>query len=273
MPGFASYQSLAQATQDGHVDEFGWSKVVAAPQGAGAWYSLWKAAGVPTAGADPAATPGIAYVNEPGAITFPNVASLRRFVSQMRISASSQSGTSVMVYDRLTGVGSVPINSIGNKTVNSVALPRYTDGRDVQVWLEAPTALSVNLNTVFSLSSYTNQNGVSGRVGSNIVPPFATLPAGSLIGPMPLETGDLGVRSVEVGLSIAGVIPASGAVNVILIRPLLYLPWVSSPNERDLVLMTTLLPRVYDGASLGLAFLSGSTAAGNIMGTLSTVWG
>jgi uncharacterized membrane-anchored protein YitT (DUF2179 family) len=51
------------------------------------------------------------------------------------------------------------------------------------------------------------------------------------------------------------------------------LGYVSSPNERDEILMTTLFPRIFDGASLGLAFLSGSTSGGNIQGTISTVWG
>lgn len=272
MAGFASYQSLVSNVVGGLTDTFAITKTLQAPQGAGAWYSSWLQAGCPAAGSNPASTPGTSYVSATGAITFPDVTPQRRFLTQLALNVVGQPMT-LMVYDRLVGIGSIAINASGNKTVNSVALPRYADGTGVQVWLEAPSALSVNVGTLFNLSSYTNQDGVVGRSGATIAPPFATLPAGSMIGPLPLQAGDLGVRSVEVGLNIGGVIPAAGTINVVLIKPLAFLVGISSPNERDQILMTTHFPRIFDGASLGLAFHSFSTAAATYMGTLSTVWG
>lgn len=275
MPGFASYQQLAVSTQVGRSATSALYKAAQAPQGAGAWYSSWTQAGVPAAGANPASTPGTAYVSAAGAFTFPDVAPQRRYLSQVMLTPSSQPMT-LMVYDRLVGVGSLSITSAGSRTVNSVPLPRYAgaDSVGVQAWIEVPSALTVSTALQLSLSSYTNQDGVAGRAGTAVNPPFATLPAGSLIGPLPLQAGDTGVRSVEVGLGVGGTVPATGVVNLLLLRPLTYLfAFAGNANERDQIVVTTKLPRVHDGASLAFAFLAGSTTAFSYWGTLATVWG
>lgn len=276
MPGFPTYQDLATAaTSAGRGQTTGYNKTLQAPQGAGAWYSSWAQAGVPSAGANPASTPGTAYTSAAGAITFPAVAPQRRFLTQVLLTPSSQPIT-LFIYDRLVGVGSLSITTVGNRTVNSVALPRYTgtDSAGVQAWIEVPTALTVSTALQLSLSSYTNQDGVAGRIGAAINPPFTTLPAGSLLGPLPLQAGDTGIRSVEVGLGVGGTVPASGSVNLLLLKPLTYLYAAGSgPNERDQVLVCTKLPRIYDGASLALGFFSFAAVAQSCWGTISTVWG
>lgn len=271
MPGFATYKGLAT----GNSETVAYYKTLQTTQAAGLWYSSWAQSGNPAAGSNPAGTPGVSYVGASGAVTFPDVSPQKRFLTQVMLVTAGQ-GTSVMIYDRLVGVGSIAINSTGNKTVNSVALPRYSgiDSLGVQAWIEFPSALTVSTALQISLSSYTNQNGVSGRSGAAISPVYTTVPAGSLFGPLPLQSGDLGVRSVEIGLGVAGTVPASGSVNLILIKPIVHLLGpVIQPHEHDYILMKTKLPRIYDGASLAFAAFSSSTVSGSYGGTLTTAWG
>lgn len=120
-------------------------------------------------------------------------------VIPVRFNASCQSNSAtgaIRLHDRLVGVGSIDPTTTGDKDVNSTALTRYTSGEDVQVWVEVQVVPSTNA-IVCSLSSYTNQNGTGGRAGGTVTFPTATLDVGNLVGPMPLQSGDTGVRSVE----------------------------------------------------------------------------
>lgn len=271
MPGFTTYADLKAEIEAGKTFTYEFHKVSTAPEVTGGWHSIWRVANRPAAGADPAGTPGAAYTDSAGSMFFPNVSTDQKYLISMG-GVASQACT-LMLYDRLVGVGGISVASTGNKTINSAALPRYTDGVDVQVWLEVSTATTTTAPVV-NLNSYTANDAVgAGRTGGSITFPAAATNVDSLIGPMPLQVGDKGVKSVEVGLNV-GTAASAGVVSVILIKPLAYLNLFQHTwAELDYVLNMSVFPRVYDGASLALAMWAGTTSATTVMGQIRIAYG
>lgn len=268
MPGFASYDELInKITAAAQATDFHFHKASSALQGAGWWHSLWKATGTPAAGSDPAATPGTQYnASSAGALSFSNVSPMTRH--GLSFGAVASQNLTLMVYDRLVGVSGISLATTGVKTVNSTALPRYTDGVGVQPWLEVTTATTTTAPNV-NLNSYTNDSGVAGRSGTGLTFPAAATVLTAAIGPLPPQAGDKGVRSVE-SLNVATA-AAAGVVNLILIKPLEYIPLTQSIwNERDLVMQFSKLPRIYDDACLGLMLFASGTTSSQAWGQIKT---
>lgn len=272
MAGFTSYDDIInEITVNGKKYEWNFFKVPSAAEAAGVWHSLWTAVGTPGAGAAPATTPGTVYDDAAGSINFPDQASDQKHL--LALAGMSSQHATLMLYDRLVAVSGISVASTGNKTVNSDALPRYTDGVDVQVWLEVTTATTTTA-AVCSLNSYTANDSIgSGRSGGTITFPATATNQDVLVGPMPLQSGDRGVKSVEVGLNV-GTAASAGVVNVVLLKPLAFLPLTQGiSNERDLVLQITSMPRIYDGASLALAVCPGTSNNGNLWGRVVVGYG
>ena len=267
MAGFTSYDDLiTEMTTNGKTTSWEFVKTSSAPEGAGIWHSLWAAAGNPGAGSNPATTPGTSHDNTAGSIYFADTSTDQTHL--VTFGAMSSVAMNLMIYDRLVSVNQ-SIATTGDKTINSVALPRYTSGVGVYPFVEYSVASTAA--GVFSLSSYTNQAGTTARVGATVTPPAAVMNVNSIIW-MPIEAGDAGVRSVET-LNVATA-ATSATVNVVLCKPLAYLPlpantWV----ERDLVLQLTALPRLFDGHTLGLAYQATTTTTPTIWGQVRVAWG
>lgn len=269
MPGFTSYDDIiTEMTTNGKRNTIPFAKVGVAGL-VGVWESLWTAVGIPGAGSAPAGTTGTSYSKDNGSINFPDVSTDLRYL--LSFGATATQNCTLMLYDRLVGVSGISVASTGNKTVNSTAVPRYSGTAAVgnQVWLEVTTATTTTA-AVVSLNSYTNEGGTAGRAGGSLTFPAAATVLSSLVGPLPLQAGDLGVRSVEVGLNV-GTAASAGVVNVLIIRPIAFLPIIANVwNEVDLVLQLTQLERLFDGATLGLAMLHTVTTATNVWGKLIT---
>lgn len=272
MPGFSSYDDLiAEVTQNGKFYDLDFFKTGTAMQGAGVWHSFWKRVGMPAAGSDPATTPGTQYANTGGSINFP--AQATDFKHLLTFGCVATQSCTVMLYDRLVGVSALSLTTTGAKTVNSSALTRYTGtgARGVQAWLEVTTATTTT-QAVVNLNSYTNENGTTGQSGGNATFPAAATVVDTMI-QLPVGGSDQGIRSVEAGLNV-GTAAAAGAVNLVLIKPLVTIPLIQNIwNERDLVLDLTSLPRLFDGASLGLAVLAQSATAVNLTGKVRAAYG
>lgn len=267
MAGFTSYDDLiSEMTTNGKAISWEFVKTSSAPEAAGVWHTMWTAAGNPGAGSAPATTPGTSYDDTAGSMFFADTSPDTKHL--VTFGAVSTQAITLMVYDRLVAVNQ-SIATTGDKAINSTSLPRYTSGVGVFPFVEYSVASTAA--GVYSLSSYTNQAGTGGRVGAAVTPPAAAMNVGSMIW-MPIEGGDSGVRSVEtLNVNTA----ATGAtVNVVLCKPLAYVPlpantWV----ERDMVLQLTALPRVYDGASLALAFAATGTTAATVWGQVRVAYG
>jgi len=276
MPGFASYDDLiAEITTGGKLYDQAWYKAMTAAQGAGQWHSGWLGTGLPGAGAAPATTPGTKYagtlaVPVAGAINFPDQASDTKHL--LTVSAVPVLNMALMVYDRLYGVSAVSLITTGDRALDNgtIGIGRYTDGMGVLPALEITTATTTTAPKV-NLKLYTNELGA--QVGPG---PDFTLPAAATVLSymcfLPLLGESQGCRDVRtLNVVTAG---ATGVCNVVLIKPLAFLPLVANiGNERDLVLQLAALPRIYNGACLAFAYFASAVTATSIFGQLRVGYG
>lgn len=269
MPGFTSYDDLiTQITVNGFFDDRVSYKTGTTMQGAGFWHRTWIAAGYPAAGSEPAGTPGVAYSADTHAVTFPNVSTKQRY--GVSWGALSTQPTTLMLHDRLVGVGGLSSASVATTTVNSAALTRYTSGANVQAWLEVTTA-STTTQAVCLLNTYTGDVNGASQVGASLTWPAAATVKDCAIGPMPIAAGDTGVKACA-GVQITTANTA-GVFNFVQIRPLVYVPLVANQwNERDLVLQLAALPRIFDTACLGIYMMAAAVTAQNVQWQIRTAY-
>ena len=276
MPGFASYDDLiSEITAGGKIYNQDFYKAMTAAQAAGQWHSGWLGTGLPGAGVAPATTPGTKYVGTvlapvAGSINFPDQASDYKHL--LSFSGVSPLNCMLMVYDRLYGVSGVSLTTTGDRTLDNgtIGIDRYTDGVGVIPCLEVTTP-STTTAAVVNLKLYKDE------LGANVGPaPNFTLPALatvlSCLMPLPLLGASKGCRNVQ---TLNVVIATTNCVcNVVLIKPLAYLPIVGNiGNERDLVLQLAALPRIYNGACLAFAYFASATTVTNIFGQLRVGYG
>lgn len=161
---------------------------------------------------------------------------------------------------------------------NTVTLPRYTNGQGVKAMLVATNPYVGN--QLFQIT-YTNQNGEQNRV-SEWVTANATTNIGTLVnsgigdalrGPfIQLQVGDTGIRSVQ-GITFLG--PNGGLGALALVRPIATIAAtdVLTVSETDFLIDSPSLPKIYDGAFLGLiCYPNGSVATQPIFGEITTIW-
>lgn len=276
MAGFASVDDLInEVTANGKLLEEWFNKITTGSiQGEGTWTSLWRFGTLPVAGSDPATTPGTAYDNDDSGLAKwadQDPDEKRLMVIEGMLSSSNIQGR-IFLYDRLVGVSGLGLSSTGNKTVSSTALPRYTDGKGVEAWLEITTATATTAPIV-SINSYTDQDGNTGAAGPTLTFPAAATVANSLIGPLPLADGDYGIRAVStLNVATAG---SAGVCNLILLKPLAQLSISSVSGHFDLLGNLPSMPRIYDGATLGLAFVPdvGNSVTNQLWGRILAAYG
>lgn len=276
MAGFASRDDIIAELTAGKADVFNFYKVGSAPEAAGVWHSLWKGVGQPGAGANPAATPGTVHVSNDAADTAGAMFFADRTPDQKHLlsfGAVATQNCTLMLYDRLAGVSGISLASTGSKTINSGALSRYS-GADAglnEVWLEVSTA-GTTTAPIVNLNSYTSADGTTGLTGGSLTLPSTTMNVDSMV-QLPLNASEQGVRSVEAGLNVATAGTAI-VVNALILRPLARIPLLANVwNEVSFLDDVMGLPRIFDGATLGVAMLATGTTATNVWGTVSCAYG
>lgn len=167
---------------------------------------------------------------------------------------------------------------------NTLTLPRYTDGKGVRAFFSLSTANGTGSSN--HTYSYTNSSSAAGRTPSTVIAGTASAITGHMIhtgvaagnyGPfLPLAGGDDGVKSVEsFQNSVAS--GSAGFVDLVLCKPLAFIPITTAfiAAERDLLTQLPSLPRIYDGAVLGVIIQSGAviTSGTQWQGYIETVWG
>lgn len=272
MAGFASWDDLiSEATTGGKSLDWGFYKIAAsASQSVAGWSSLWTATGSPGAGSAPAGTPGAAYDSATGGITFANMTPDFKFC--LSLDAIANQNCTLMLYDRLVGVGGLVTTSTGNKTVSSAALTRYTStaATVVQAWLEVSTATTATAPAI-TMNSYTSGDGSSGQTGTAVTFPAAATVLGSFIR-LPEAAGKQGVQAVST-INV-GTASTLGAVSLVLLRPLAYLPLLASQgNKVNLALDFPSFLRIYDGATLGLAIFTSANVTTTVWGNINLAYG
>jgi hypothetical protein len=140
---------------------------------------------------------------------------------------------------------------------NTVTLPRYTDGKGVQVIAVTVAGRTGGQDFYFT---YTNSDGVPGRtsqtVRQNTISAIGTVATSSLstlamsgnpfIG---LQSGDTGVRSIE-SVTMLGV--DVGLFSLILVKPLArtQIREQTAPVEKDYLIEASDVPEIKDDAYL-----------------------
>lgn len=165
--------------------------------------------------------------------------------------------------------------------INTASLPRYADGVGVQIMAVVVAAHTAGLAQTF-ICSYTNQDGVSGRLTSP-VKLNNQFTNGTIIttaqaqnqcnGPfLPLQSGDTGVRSIQ-SLTMTGA--EVGLMTLVLVKPLaqMSLREAASPVEVDYLKDFSHLPEIKDDAYLNIICSpSGALSATPLHGEIQTAW-
>jgi hypothetical protein len=163
-----------------------------------------------------------------------------------------------MLVDRLVHTSGLSGTNVGAQTINSTALTRRTDAVGVMLALEVYTQIGATPQT--ATISYTNQNGTAGRSGTVAIPANAL--AGEFIGPMTLQAGDTGVKSVQT-LTLGGSTGTAGDFGITLYYILASIPYSANTiEERDQVLQLQNLPELKTDGCLALLTYATTTATG-----------
>lgn len=293
--GFAAVSEYAQSDEAGQVWLSSFRKAVAsAATTTSAWIDYTYFAGSPVANFY-ASTPLTAAVieSDKGIYTGGNVAPATKHIKNLMLMSAASGTTSVTngrqeiaLCDYLLYYPFIDTDAIGEEQVldNTVTLPRYGSGQVVAVAQSAASAIGQFTFT------YTNQDGVSGRV-SPINYTFIVAGGGQVVGAsgtgasynpfLYLQAGDTGVRSIEsVTMSAAG----GGLMCLVIVKPLLksVITEECRTNNAAFGSCTQLLPvihqarapRVMDGAVVGLlaSGYAGSLASSILAGILEVAW-
>lgn len=155
--------------------------------------------------------------------------------------------------------------------INNVSLPRYTDGNGVMI---LPVSVGSRTGGQTYQVTYTNQNGVSGRVSKltyqnnssaiNSIMASAAGASTNFTSPfVPLADGDTGVRSIESVQMISG--SDTGLMTFVLVKPLAthFVYDSLAANETDFATMYGgRLPVIEDDAYLNFVCLANGSYSG-----------
>lgn len=191
-----------------------------------------------------------------------------------RANASTAALSTLYVVDLLGCYPKIATNSGSVQSLtNTLTIPRYTDGKQVRAFFTINTANGANAQN-FAMT-YTAVGSVSGRSLGAVVANTASAITGHMgstgvaagnFGPfLPLSGGDAGIMSVQ-SAQFSAASASAGFVDLVLCVPLVAIPLTTAfvMAERNLVTELQSLPRVYDGAVLGLLIQTGGVvAAGN----------
>lgn len=260
---------------------------------AATWESLWAMAGDPQAGDLTGTALNAIQCNDStvGAVYHGgNVSADTKHLTKlgfMTIGTAVAPGY-VILYDRLLYYPQINASVNTNQAlVNGVGLPRYTDGKGVRMWIEVTTAFGVTTGVLtYGSSGYTNTADVTGRQHGVTVNTTASSAVNRLphsgstqnnnYNPfLPLQAGDLGVKSVQsIQFTTAH---ASGVCALVLGYPLASIPIAdaSSYAEREFCFQLPSFPRVYDGACLGLLMVGSGALNANtpFSADIEVAWG
>jgi len=277
---------VVDAELNGNVRNYIWRKTPSQATTAGIWFDLSMSPGMPVPkywfDAAPLTAKGIYQSTDGGFYHGPDVSPSEKYLRAITTQASPATALpmNAILCDYLLYYPTVDDGTTDAQVMdNSVTLPRYTDGKGVQI-----LAVTVGPRTggqSFTIS-YTNSDGVAGRTAAATTQNTSTV-LGSITGSntatinasnpfIGLQAGDSGVRSIE-SVTMLGV--DVGLMSLILVKPLAQTCFreITVPYEKDFLVPTTDLIRIYDNAFLNFLVLPlGTLAATVLRGDLKVIW-
>lgn len=138
-------------------------------------------------------------------------------LAKVRVAGDAQA--SVVIIDRLSHQGGLDGTSVAAQTTNlpTAALTRYTSGEGVMAALEINTNIGTGGATV--VASYTNTTPTAGRTTEAVGFGISNRSGSQVVVPLPLQSGDTGVVSVE-SVTLSGSSGTAGNFGVLLYMPL-----------------------------------------------------
>jgi hypothetical protein len=279
-------EQLVQAELDGKERRYTWRKTPSQASTAGLWFDLSMSPGRPVPkywfDAPPAIAKAVFYSTdgglEHGGGVSPSEKYLRLTTSIATVATALP--LTMVLCDYLLYYPSIDDSVLDEQVMdNTVTLPRYTDGKGVQVVAVSVAGRTGGARFYFT---YTNSDGVSGRVSQiafqNNSAALGTLQnngqntnvsANPFLG---LQNGDSGVRSIDSVVMLGADV---GLMTFILVKPLgtSVIRGIDAPVEKDYFLESGLIPQVKDDAYLSFFCLpQGTLAATVLMGDIKTVF-
>lgn len=287
---FKNFRALGQAFDAGKYWISSFRKVPASTATVtGQWYDYSYASGNPIPNYY-AASPLVAATLEPdkGIIVPRMSAGSHQYLHRLSVMSNGATASTQPIYllDYLLYYPFVDMDAAGEEqaVVNSVTLPRYTDGIGVQMMVvaQSPTVGGGRFTI-----NYTGTDDVAYTTGSMFC--GAAQPSGAIVSAVtatsgltpfvPLNAGVKGVKSVNwANFSVAN----GGLCAIVLVRPLettialesTSVAGIGSAVEKEALRLRGGIVEIKDGAFLGLLGqgVAGSLASSPLVGTIETVW-
>ena len=279
-------KQLIDAELEGRVRQYVWRKTPSQASTAGIWFDTSMSPGNPPAqyfiGGILSATV-LARSTDGGLYHGANVSPSTKYLRSITAMTSTATALPMplILCDYLLVYPFVDMSVTDQQDMtNTNVLTRYTDGDGVQV-MAVLTNAGVGGQSFFF--TYTNSDGVSGRVSQTVQMNTATA-IGSIVTSdistasrsgnpfIGLQDGDSGVRSIQ---SVTMLGADVGLFALVLVKPLLWtaVNEITAPYEKDALLIGGDIPRIYDDAFLGLLALPrGTLAATALVGDIKVIW-
>jgi hypothetical protein len=266
MPGFTTYDSIINALSANGKGQYIQYQKTSFTTVASQIYDYWLAGGNPTNGAFGTALTGTIPTNSTtGSLPISNATS-PAYLHLLTWAGISTIGIGTMLlYDR---VAEYPFNGTTTSGTFSTqpALTRDAAGGSAGVGIMMFVEnVGATANTAQTLNiTYTNSAGTASQTTGAQTLQVGAISTNRVVNPsnqwwFPLASGDKGVRSIQ--SYVLGASATSTTMNIVLARPLGYLPilGINASIERDFVMQLTSLPRIYDNSALSVMLQAAST--------------
>jgi len=284
--GLRTIGEVINCELEGRVRNYIWRKTPSQATTLGIWFDVSMSPGKPEPkywfDAAPLTAKAIYQSSDGGLYHGPNVSPSEKYLRTITTHASVVTALpmNAILCDYLLYYPTTDDGTTDEQVMdNTVTLPRYTDGNGVQI-----LAVTVGPRTggqKFTIT-YTNSDGIAGRVTSGTTQNTSTV-LGSVTGSntatinasnpfIGLQGDDKGVRSIE---SITMLGSDVGLMSLILVKPLVQTQFreATVPYEKDFLIPTSDLIRIYDNAFLSFICLPlGTLAATTLRGDLKVIW-
>lgn len=282
---FRTIGEVVDAELSGKVRNYIWRKTPSQATTSGLWFDLSMSPGMPPPqyyiGSITTATQ-LKQSTDGGFYHGPNVTPSEKFLRTITTQASAATALpmNAILCDYLLFYPFIDEGLTDEQFMTNVnTLPRYTDGKGVQVMAITTNAGTGGQQFFFN---YTNSDGVAGRISRTVTQNTGTA-IGTVMGSntaiqgasnpfIGLQDGDSGVRSIE-SVTMLGV--DTGLFSLVLVKPLVQTCFreITVPYEKDFMVPTSDLVRIYDDAFLSFVGLPlGTLAATVLRGDLKVIW-
>jgi len=288
MTGFSSVKQLVDAEENGQYTLSSWRKLPTQVTTIGSWFDLSMSPGNPIPqyyASTPLVSVPMGYADLGGLYHGKNLVAKKKYLRQ--ILAISSSGTPLpmpmIVADYLLYYPFIDEGTTDDQIlVNTYSIPRYTSGVGVQMMAVGVAGRTGGQS--FNVT-YTNSDGVAGRttatvrqntvgvIGTILTADRALSGTASLSPFIPLQMGDIGVRSIQSVRMVSGT--DVGLFTLVLVKPLaqMFIRGADAPVEVDYFVNFSQCPSFENDAFLNfLCCPAGSLSGVQLTGLIKTIW-